>query len=201
MVTSSATLLQELRQATKKPHQALDQHTLLIALLGKQPTLAGYGDALAALHGIFAPAEAWVLDFLQERPGLFDYPAYPRLPALDADLAALGRLPYPASVDFKPVRSMGALIGTLYPLEGSRLGGQVIARHLREHLGPGLPLGFFSGDDAQSRRRWEEFQRFAVAHCPAAEATIAIETAVSLFGAIKTHLDNICPYATRQAAV
>lgn len=179
-----------LRQATKKPHHELDHHPLLTPLLKAHLDIIEYGNALAALHGIYSMAEAWILEFLEQHPGLFDYGSRLKLPALDADLAILGRLPVPASQDFVAPPRVGALIGVLYTLEGSTQGGQFIARSLRQHGPQDLPIRFFSGYGEMSQQRWNEFLEFADTQCPEDDYGVATATAVSLFGAIKTQLDH-----------
>ena len=174
-----------LRQATKQPHHELDHHPLLAPLVGPALSRSQYGDALSALHGVYASAEAWVMTFLGQRPGLFDYRW--KLPSLESDLAALGRTPLPASADCAAQPGLGALVGILYTLEGSTQGGRFIARQLTES---GLPLTFFTGYGELSSQRWQEFLMFADALCPKEEYEIASQTAVSLFLAIKRHLDS-----------
>jgi len=163
---------------------------VLAPLIERELTVAQYGLALAALHGVYAQAEAWVLEFLAEHPDLFDYQSRRKLPALESDLNALGRLPLACKIQFKPEPTLGALVGILYTLEGSTQGGQFIARNLRLIPGASLPIRFFSGYDDQSRQRWEEFLQFADSQCPLAEYEEAVSTAVSFFDVIKTHLDS-----------
>ena len=178
-----------LRQATRLPHHALDHHLLLAPLVRPGADVVQYGNALAALHGIYAQAESAVFRFLAAHPGLFDYRSREKLPALDADLAALGRQPLPARAGGPELQSIGALIGVLYTVEGSTLGGQYIARNLRQHPGAGLPMQFFSGYGENARQRWSEFLQFADANCPPNEIEAATSTAVLLFESIRVHLD------------
>ena len=187
---TSSGLHYQLRQATKLPHHALDHHPLLAPLVKPDLTIIQYGNALAALHGVFALAEAAILAFLERRPGLFDYDLRRKLPALDSDLATLGREPIAPHTDFPSMENIGALIGVLYTVEGATQGGQVIARTLRQIPDVSLPLKFFSGYGDLSRQRWEEFLQFADARCPVAESTVAVATAARFFAAIKTHLDD-----------
>jgi len=180
-----------LRAATKQPHHALDHHPLLVPLMRAAPQLADYAAALAALHGIHVLAEAAIMAFLAPRPGLFDYTPRRRLSALQADLAQLGKAPPVASAMTLPTPgNVGALVGMLYTLEGSTLGGRFIYRHLHKCLGDAVPLSFFAGYGDASAQRWEEFWQFADAQCPPAEFPDAARSAVQLFGLIKAHLDH-----------
>lgn len=70
-----------------------------------------------------------------------------RSEALEADLAALGHgMPAPAAAP--KVDGVGALLGTAYVLEGSRLGGQL----LRRQVGEGLPATYLG--QSSSTQPW-----------------------------------------------
>ena len=94
-----------------------------------------YAAALARFWGFYAGAEPQ-LDRWHTAAGLTDWPQRRKLPALRADLLALGMTP--AAIDALPVRrfggapEVGAGFGWLYVLEGATLGGAVIARHVRK---------------------------------------------------------------------
>lgn len=178
-----------LRQATKHAHHALDHHPILAPLIKPGLDASQYGNALASLHGIYKQLETWILDFLAQHQYQFNYRDRLKLPALEADLAALGRTPLPICQSLPIAQDIGGLIGILYTVEGSTQGGQVIARVIRQNTVEDLPLSFFSGYGTQSRQRWEEFLLFADLVCPKSEYETAQAAAVSTFEAIKNHLD------------
>lgn len=178
-----------LRAATKQPHHALDHHPLLAALI-HAPSRQDYAAALAGLHGVYAAAEQAIFEFLATRPGLFDYAARRKLPALEADLSSLGRPPLLAAETLPPPTNVGTLVGMLYTIEGSTRGGRFIFRHLQQHFDETAPLRFFAGYGEASELRWQEFWQFADSACPAAEHADAIASAVQMFSFIKTHLDR-----------
>lgn len=153
-------------------------------------TVIQYGNALEALHGVQVNAETGILVFLEKHPGLFDYESRRKLPALESDLAALGRIPIRFNTKFPIPETIAALVGILYTVEGSAQGGQVIARALQELPLENLPTKFFTGYGELSQQRWIEFLQFADIHCLEDERGIAVATAVSVFDAIKNHLDN-----------
>ncbi len=163
---------------------------MLAPLIQPELTVAQYGSALTALHGVYAQAEAWVLEFLEEHPGFFDYESRRKLPALESDLNTLGRTPLTFNLQITVEPTIGGLVGILYALEGATLGGQFIACNLRLIHGANLPMRFFSGYGDQSQQRWEEFLQFADSQCPLAEYEVAANAAVSIFNVIKMHLDH-----------
>jgi heme oxygenase len=182
----------QLRLATKQSHHALDHHPLLAPLIRANPQITDYAAALAALHGIYALAEAAIMTFLASRPGLFDYTARCRLLALESDLANLGKAPAAIDDSLLALRNVGELVGMIYTIEGSTRGGRYIFRHLQQHFGDSVPLSFFAGhgDGDTSEQHWKEFWQFADANCPPAEFPEAALSAVRLFGFFEAHLDR-----------
>jgi len=186
-----------LRQATRQAHHVLDHHPLLAPLVRPGLTRLQYGHALAALHAVHEQVEAGILAFLARRPGLFDFESRRKLAALESDLTALGRAPLPAGTAFPVPDSLGALIGVLYVIEGSTLGGQVIARTLHQSSDGNLPVAFFTYYGDQVLPRWQAFLAFAES-CPAEEIEAAASSAVALFQAIAAHLDVCLPLTTQE---
>lgn len=82
-----------------------------------------------------------------------------RSDALREDLAVLGATPAPAD---RPAAAMGVAegVGTIYVLEGSALGGPVIAPLLERHLdlAAGEGTSFFRGLGPGTVRRWSDVQ-------------------------------------------
>jgi len=164
----------------------LDRHPLLRPLVGESLTLAAYGDALAALHGIHGAAEAALLDYLSKHDVALDAGTLPRLPLLEADLHALGRSSLPCRVPVPVPETSGAFIGMLYVLEGSRLGARLIARQLDKHL-PDAPRRFFATGEAVACQRWQDFCTLAAGLDDATECASAAQT---LFEQFRIHLDD-----------
>jgi heme oxygenase len=77
-----------------------------------------------------------------------DWPKRQRSPAMRSDLAELG-IAMPEPTEPFDLDGEAALLGALYVLEGSRLGGAVLARS----VAPGLPARFLGGGDSGAWRR------------------------------------------------
>jgi heme oxygenase len=187
--TIRSELHDKLRQTAKAPHRLVDHHPLLAPLLRDDLTLGQYGGALAALHGVYAPLEAGIDGFLSIRPELFDYHTRRKLPSLNDDLAELGCLPCEREMRYPVPATVADLIGVLYIVEGSAMGGQSIARCLRQGGFDKLPMRFFSGRGEHAGARWHAFLAFADASCLAAESKSAALTVAAMFRSIKEHLD------------
>ncbi|WP_207538915.1 biliverdin-producing heme oxygenase [Sabulicella rubraurantiaca] len=108
-----------LREATREAHDAVDRAFGAYALTGRD----GYARFLRAQARIL-PAMERSLD-----PGPLLPPWRGRGPLLSADLAALGEAMPPAAPLALPPGE-AARLGAIYVLEGSRLGGAMLARQV-----------------------------------------------------------------------
>lgn len=100
-----------LREATAKAHADLD------ATIGLFEDRGGYEAYLTSLHAFRAPLEPVLRSIGGWTPTAL-------LPLIEADLADLG-LPAPPP---RPAPEPADIFGTLYVLEGSVLGGQILRR-------------------------------------------------------------------------
>ncbi|AGX88692.1 biliverdin-producing heme oxygenase [Candidatus Symbiobacter mobilis] len=183
-------LHRRMRQASKLEHRTIDHHPLLAPMLKASLTKEQYAQALGALHSVHAEAESHIHATLDAHPEWAGFRPRRRLHLLEADLQALGAQPFASPVGFSAPRSIGELVGLLYTVEGSNLGGQVIARTVRD-LGHGdLPMQFFDGHGEAARELWEQFLQYANRMCPEEEYDVAAATAYKLFKSIEAHLDK-----------
>jgi len=121
--------LEFLRQQTAELHEQINHHPLLVCLWNENPSIAQIGTALAALHGPFTILESVVLDGIG-RLGM-QYRYHPRRHHMDADMKTLGSEPFPCSIAIDPASiRQTTLLGFLYLLEGTKLGGAVISRRI-----------------------------------------------------------------------
>ncbi len=135
-------LLRALRDATSARHREVER--LLPAFDALTP--AGYAAHLAALAGFHLPLEDrlfaahdWVA------LGLPDAASRPRAALLEADLRGLGLDPsaLPRCATLPDLTALPRALGAMYVLEGSRLGGQVLARQLA-HIAGQVPTRFLT---------------------------------------------------------
>ncbi|RCV89416.1 biliverdin-producing heme oxygenase [Billgrantia montanilacus] len=181
---------QALRQGTRSAHRRLDHHPLLQQLVRPGLTRASYTASLLALYRPQAQLEA-VVAASAACLGLSigeASPAPPRLPQLEADLHGLGAvLPLPGSSECQVADSPAALVGLRYVLDGSRLGGQVIARQVVEWLGDDVPHRFFAA--AEPDWHWRRFLAFGQHHCPPEDVDRAVAAAQAAFANYLVSLD------------
>ncbi|MCB1884917.1 MAG: hypothetical protein KDG89_13125 [Geminicoccaceae bacterium] len=113
-----------LRRGTARAHAALDARSAAFDLAAE----GGYGAFLLATAGALLPLED-ALDRSGVGGLLPDWPRRARASALLDDLAALGLAP-PAPVPPLPAAGPPWAWGTLYVLEGSRLGARLLRRRI-----------------------------------------------------------------------
>lgn len=130
--------MNRLKDSIQDLHEAAQETRPLDAILSRGITRDEYRAVLERFYGIVVPFEA----FIAANIGGFDlgrpYAEIVRRPDLERDLLFLGAdaeyiaaLPL-AEVDVRP--DLPSALGLLYLMEGSRLGGLVIARSLQESL-------------------------------------------------------------------
>ncbi len=129
----------------------------MAGLLSPTVDIQHYGNALAVLAAPLHLLETRLAEYLA-RHGL-ETTCPPRLPLLLQDLAGLGREAIETACAPPEPDSDSYRLGILYVLEGSHLGGAVIAKHLARCL-PDAPRQYFfsSGNPLP---RWQAFWRHA----------------------------------------
>ena len=158
-----------LRNATHTYHVQLNQHPLLTGLTKPDYPLASYRRLLLIYFHIYQALEDRISQFISTQSCLFDYTARYKLPWLSKDIAffkddphASGNVPCLAMI-VPEIENIGQLIGTLYVLEGSTLGGQFIFRSVVNYHGLNNNQGacFFNGYGERSPLMWQDFLYFS----------------------------------------
>jgi heme oxygenase len=166
-----------LKKAVKEAHDKLEKNSVLASLLGETVSIEDYANALATLHSFYATVEKNILDFLLNQPDLFDYQSRLKTPTLEADLKMLGKTPFISNIEFPAPQNVAELVGMIYVLEGSTMGGQVLACK----IGDKFPTLFFTGYGANNAQKWQEFWKFANNVCAAEQYEEVAKMAVLLF--------------------
>jgi heme oxygenase len=194
-------ILQELKHATRVQHEQLEE--LVGPRLGfgdHAISLGQYRTLLQEFWGFYAPLEAriWARPEWQTQP--FSIAERQKLPRLAADLQALGMSAsqleaLPQCHHLPSLDSWPQVLGAMYVLEGATLGGQIIARHLKQMLGieGHNGAGFFNSYGAQVGPMWQAFGAFLnsqVLVLAPAQAQEVIQAANGTFGALAFWLLN-----------
>lgn len=131
-----------LRDATADLHTRVDQAFSQADLT----TRDGYGRVLTAQAAAHDAVER-ALDLGGAAEVLADWPKRRRSALLHSDLRELGIVP-PVSLPSPPFEGMAALLGGIYVLEGSRLGGALLKRSVPADL----PRAFLGAADSAAWR-------------------------------------------------
>jgi heme oxygenase len=194
------TVRTRLRVATHPCHLQLNQHTLLAKLIQRDLTLSAYHRVLVAYFHLYQAVENRINQYLQLHPNLFDYSERNKLPWLSYDLSFfhddLRELDYKKLqiTTFPEIKDTGQLVGILYTLEGSTLGGQVISRNLAENHGLTATRGacFFNGYGERTLTMWQDFLSFAESISKNVNACqAAVESACQTFQLFEHALNGI----------
>ena len=189
------TVRHQLRQATHAAHVRLNLHPLLAGLTRANFPLSQYRSILGAYHRFFSVVEPALLDVLAASGGVFSYADRRKLPWLALDITALGDALAPPETGrvIEVPGDLAELVGTLYAIEGSTLGGQVISRHLQANLGltPERGARFFTAYGADTEARWAAFCAYAegLAGDPV-QCRRAEEAALNVFNTLEVLLDD-----------
>jgi heme oxygenase (biliverdin-IX-beta and delta-forming) len=152
-----------LRAATATAHERMHAHAGFGAAAAGTIEGPDYRRLLVRLYGFHRPFE----DVARSAVDVFridlDMSVRARSPLLLADLQTIGFDPNAAAILplWRPsvhLASKGSLLGALYVLEGSTLGGVQIARALKDQVGNGLgkALLFFVGRGERQGAMWRE---------------------------------------------
>lgn len=124
-------------------------------LFAQDYTVGEYIRLLQSLLSVIRPLETALSVTGRHMPGQTGYQL--RNHELAVDLKILGAEQYVVDIHPPDALTLSAAVemGSLYVLEGSRLGGRVIARQLSKtlKLTPGNGLRFFTGNAGTSSRR------------------------------------------------
>lgn len=194
-----------LRAATHAIHVRLDHHPLLVGITKPGYAIASYGQVLLGYFHLYAKLEAGIAAALKRLHLGFDYQSRLKLPWIRADLLLFGidpladeYLPRHAPTPFV-ISNAAQLAGWLYAIEGSTLGGQVIARHVAKNLGLTSADGarFFNGYGQETAERWNVFEGFLQCVCvDEGSQRQACDAAVTAFltveGTLNDYYDKLC---------
>jgi heme oxygenase len=181
-----APILARLRAETRPYHDAVEQNEFNQALAAGTPSEAATTRFLARMYGFLAPYEAALLGHVATLGPAWEIPERLRAHLILADLhAEASQLPLCPALP--PLATRPQLLGAMYVLEGSTLGGQVLARQLAK--AGSSQLRYFTGYGAQTGPRWKAFcQLLSEAATDAATENEIVQSAIHTFQHLATWL-------------
>ena len=199
------TLSLALRRQTAAAHLQVED---VFALPTRLSSRDSYAALLHALRAFYVPLEAALTALVgwdQLTPRI-DLTSRRRAAQLDDDLRDLGAGASGWRETGQPavpqLRTLSDGLGCLYVLEGSALGGQIVARQARAALGSDLPVAFFaSANRDQLGADWKALQRALDGHGQTHDPEDVISAAEATFTAMGSWLDHCTRLAPAQLPV
>lgn len=181
--------LATLRAGTRAQHEALEASGWLDHAVADRDA---YGDHLLRVAAFVCDAERALAPFGAALASRGFAPAERRKSArLGEELSALG-LDAPAvdrRADFPALPDLAAAVGCLYVLEGSTLGGMIIARVIRERLA--WESAFYGGYGRRTAEMWRAFGAAANACAPVLHEKTLVAAAQATFDAYGTRVTRV----------
>ncbi len=164
-------------------HETLAEHRRLEAdldLLGPRATPESFVEFLVGMYGYLAAWETRADQFLGSPLPVF-HAARRKAPALASDLITWGRDPQTiALAPLGPIRTANHLWGSMYVLEGSMLGGQMIARSVQQRWAI-ENLAYWAVYGSEVARMWRAFGAELEAQTPGEQASAVVAAARQTF--------------------
>lgn len=184
---------ERLQRATHAAHARLNRHPLLADITRPSYRIADYHRVLLAYHAAYHAIESWIRLCLPALTPSFDYTGRWKLDWLAQDLAHFA-LPPPGGPGMPPAPPGEAsdILGVLYVVEGSTLGGRVISSCLTRNLGLSADAGmrFFSAYEERTEAFWNTLTAYLNRHLDDDRAIAgASRAALATFELVESHLD------------
>ena len=182
-------LTEDLKENTYPEHQASEKK--MIRVLKSIKTKEDYVRMLNWLYGFYAPMEDLIRKHLKP-DSLPDIDRRSRAEYLLWDIRESG-VPNP---EYDKCRELPAIdgpleaIGALYVLEGSTLGGRIIAAMIQRQLGLDAPTSYFNGYGEENIRMWQSYKDFLDQPRTIEEQTTIIDAAKATFITFKRWIDK-----------
>lgn len=161
-------ILEQIRAQTSENHTRLEQTRLLLPISEKNLTKEKYVEILKKFYGYFLPLENLVDNFPQIQTYLPDYNTRRKVDLIYQDLLqvvpAYAGKPLELCKDLPRITNTSEAFGCLYVMEGSTLGGKLIAKVLKDELNLDASNGasFFNSYGKETGSKWKLFQQALV---------------------------------------
>ncbi|MFS0722992.1 biliverdin-producing heme oxygenase [Paenibacillus sp. 1P07SE] len=165
-MSTASTILTRLKEETAPMHEHIEKNEYAAAIMNNSLSMEKYKDYLMKFYGFIKPWEARLHEVEHPHGSALSEPSRNKTKWLEQDLTALGvkrqeldRLPLCDALPDLTTRARA--LGSLYVLEGSTLGGQMIAKKLAQVLpvDPQENCRYFYSYGPHTRERWQEFRQ------------------------------------------
>ncbi len=157
--TKGFSILEHLKDKTTKHHQLAEKKNLAKFIIDHSITTDQYKELLKKNYCIYAAIEKFLnTNKNLATSNLKPFISFDKSNALKKDLDSYSvDISATKQIKIKLPNNFGALVGALYVIEGSMLGGLLIAKHLKQcpQLNDSNTHYFFGGDPKDHLARWK----------------------------------------------
>jgi heme oxygenase (biliverdin-IX-beta and delta-forming) len=180
MIADAKLFFDKLRSATRASHQRAE------TLVGLPRTLHTHIQTLAIFYGFIEPWEAKIAPALAPLQGHLQ--GRGKAEHLIQDLKNLGvieitRASIPRCEHLPLVDNLPAALGSMYVFEGATLGGQILSRHIEQHLGlqNGIGYSYYRSYGAGVGMMWRRYCELTIQNSADSQADAMINSARDTF--------------------
>ncbi len=148
---------EQLKDSTQASHQALEKK--MVSIIKKIKTREDYVNFLKLMYGYYSALERSVQEYVTE----MEIGKRRKAERLLQDISYFESTSTPdLCKELPPISSHAEALGAMYVMEGSTMGGKIIARMIEGQAGIDGPSGFsfFNGYGEETSKMWEEFKTF-----------------------------------------
>lgn len=179
----------QLKEQTRQEHLQLEKK--LLSRISEIDTVSDYVDLLAVLYGYYGAVENVLTHHLRDTTGIHFHERLKAARLLEDIAIYSPNHPTPSLCPRVPqIASFYSALGVIYVLEGSTLGGQIIAKLISRKLNVASGLNFFLsyGDDVE--RMWASFKDVLRKPCTPGQQTEAVAGAKQTFQTFNSWLSE-----------
>ncbi|MGN6495129.1 MAG: biliverdin-producing heme oxygenase [Agriterribacter sp.] len=181
-------LTEKIKIQTRAAHQALEK--LIVAKIKSIRSLKDYEQLLKMFYGFYQPVESKTDAYIN--PSVIpDYSLRRKSENILKDLSVLSGQPAEelllATAEISFIKSEPAALGAMYVLEGSTLGGIIIADMLTRYAkAPAASLSFFKAYKEENQTMWLKFVERLNLYGASNDHTVVVNAAAHTFEQFKT---------------
>lgn len=160
-------ILEHLKEKTKAIHDEVEEDNLTGFIMDGSINQAQYEELLRQNFSVYKAVEDFINARYDNLPDeLKPFAGYQKTNALAKDIAGFSNFPLPQPTAITGPRDLGTLVGALYVIEGSMMGGMMMSKKLQsceklEHIEAHY---FYNTDTKVAATRWKSFKE-AVLSC------------------------------------
>jgi heme oxygenase len=184
-------LLQRLREQTNNVHKKIEKNQLMMEVMSDSFSLTRYQQLLRSFFSFYQPVELKIKNLIFEHQ--IEYFYQPKCPLLEQDLLHLNV--HNCNEDRKQLSTSflhdkASLLGVLYVIEGSTLGGILIRKTIAKYINVNFMANFFYPYGQATRTKWQRTCDFIASYAQKEQLDIQsiCEAAIHTFNMINKTL-------------